>query len=90
MCKVYVKSDQCNLQNVRISFFEYKITRVSKVLGVNGQMKELNESLRTEKSSRTDLEMYVAVLNTQKTVLQEETDKLRDELQEGLLYGPYI
>ena len=47
------------------------------------QMKELNESLRTEKSSRTDLEMYVAVLNTQKTVLQDDTDKLRAELQEG-------
>ena len=47
-------------------------------------MKELNESLRTEKSSRTDLEMYVAVLNTQKTVLQEETDKLRSELKEGM------
>ena len=46
-------------------------------------MKELNQHLETEKSSRTDLEMYVAVLNTQKSVLQEEVDKLRSELQQG-------
>ncbi|ELT92381.1 hypothetical protein CAPTEDRAFT_102490 [Capitella teleta] len=46
------------------------------------KMRELNDSLKTEKSSRTDLEMYVAVLNTQKTVLQDDTDKLRMELQE--------
>ncbi len=46
-------------------------------------MKELNQSLETEKSSRTDLEMYVAVLNTQKHSLQEESDKLRAQLTEG-------
>ncbi|KAK2172041.1 hypothetical protein NP493_998g00053 [Ridgeia piscesae] len=46
------------------------------------KMKELNQHLETEKSSRTDLEMYVAVLNTQKSVLQEEVDKLRSELQQ--------
>ena len=46
-------------------------------------MKELNQHLETEKSSRTDLEMYVAVLNTQKSVLQDEVDKLRLELQQG-------
>ena len=29
-------------------------------------MKELSQYLEAERSSRTDLEMYVAVLNTQK------------------------
>ena len=47
------------------------------------QVKELNHHLETEKASRTDLEMYVAVLNTQKTVLQEDADKLRDQMQES-------
>ena len=49
-------------------------------------MKELNHSLETEKASRTDLEMYVAVLNTQKTVLQEDSEKLRAELHEGMVF----
>lgn len=31
-----------------------------------------------------DLEMYVAVLTTQKNVLQEDTDKVRKELHEGM------
>uniref|UniRef100_A0A8D0GU51 Rab GTPase-binding effector protein 1 n=1 Tax=Sphenodon punctatus TaxID=8508 RepID=A0A8D0GU51_SPHPU len=43
---------------------------------------ELNHYLEAEKSSRTDLEMYVAVLNTQKSVLQEDAEKLRKELHE--------
>ncbi|MEE6469918.1 hypothetical protein FKM82_008813 [Ascaphus truei] len=43
---------------------------------------ELNHYLETEKSCRTDLEMYVAVLNTQKSVLQEDAEKLRKELHE--------
>lgn len=45
--------------------------------------KELSEAQKyfeSEKSARTDLEMYVAVLNTQKTVLQEDSDKLKTEL----------
>ncbi|XP_056412341.1 rab GTPase-binding effector protein 1 [Hyla sarda] len=46
------------------------------------KMKELNHYLETEKSCRTDLEMYVAVLNTQKSVLQEDAEKLRKELHE--------
>ena len=46
-------------------------------------MKELNHVLEAEKSCRTDLEMYVAVLNTQKSVLQEDAEKLRKELHEG-------
>ena len=46
-------------------------------------MKELQESLQREKSSRTDLEMYVAVLNTQKKVLHDDVDKLRLQLNDG-------
>lgn len=46
------------------------------------KVKELNHYLEAEKSSRTDLEMYVAVLNTQKSVLQEDAEKLRKELHE--------
>lgn len=46
-------------------------------------MKELNHVLEAEKSCRTDLEMYVAVLNTQKSVLQEDAEKLRKELHDG-------
>ncbi|XP_077338520.1 rab GTPase-binding effector protein 1 isoform X1 [Lithobates pipiens] len=44
--------------------------------------KEINHYLEAEKSCRTDLEMYVAVLNTQKSVLQEDAEKLRKELHE--------
>lgn len=44
------------------------------------KVKELNQYLEAERSSRTDLEMYVAVLNTQKGVLQEDSEKLRKEL----------
>lgn len=47
-------------------------------------MKELNHVLEAEKSCRTDLEMYVAVLNTQKSVLQEDAEKLRKELHDGI------
>lgn len=39
--------------------------------------------LKAEKASRTDLEMFVAVLSTQKNVLQDESDKTRVELKEG-------
>uniref|UniRef100_A0A671Q776 Rab GTPase-binding effector protein 1 n=1 Tax=Sinocyclocheilus anshuiensis TaxID=1608454 RepID=A0A671Q776_9TELE len=46
------------------------------------KVKELNHVLKAEKSCRTDLEMYVAVLNTQKSVLQEDAEKLRKELHE--------
>uniref|UniRef100_A0A8C9FUK8 Rab GTPase-binding effector protein 1 n=1 Tax=Pavo cristatus TaxID=9049 RepID=A0A8C9FUK8_PAVCR len=49
------------------------------------KVKELNHYLEAEKSCRTDLEMYVAVLNTQKSVLQEDAEKLRKELHEGCL-----
>uniref|UniRef100_A0A8C2S7U7 Rab GTPase-binding effector protein 1 n=1 Tax=Capra hircus TaxID=9925 RepID=A0A8C2S7U7_CAPHI len=39
------------------------------------KVKELNHYLEAEKSCRTDLEMYVAVLNTQKSVLQEDQER---------------
>ncbi|XP_043574778.1 rab GTPase-binding effector protein 1 isoform X2 [Chiloscyllium plagiosum] len=59
-------------------------TRGEKVLLISAfkKVKELNHYLETEKSCRTDLEMYVAVLNTQKSVLQEDAEKLRKELHE--------
>ncbi|TFK12828.1 interphotoreceptor matrix proteoglycan 1 [Platysternon megacephalum] len=50
--------------------------------GATRKVKELNHYLEAEKSCRTDLEMYVAVLNTQKSVLQEDAEKLRKELHE--------
>lgn len=53
------------------------------------QMKELNHVLEAEKSCRTDLEMYVAVLNTQKSVLQEDAEKLRKELHDGASFVVY-
>lgn len=54
------------------------------------QVKELNHVLEAEKSCRTDLEMYVAVLNTQKSVLQEDAEKLRKELHDGTIFSFYI
>jgi len=47
---------------------------------LNEELKEAHKYFESEKSARTDLEMYVAVLNTQKTVLQEDSDKLKREL----------
>ncbi|XP_066921151.1 rab GTPase-binding effector protein 1-like [Clytia hemisphaerica] len=44
------------------------------------EMQEMKKVVDSERSARTDLEMYVAVLNTQKGVLQEDTDKLKREL----------
>lgn len=46
------------------------------------RIKELLHYLRTEKSSRKDLEMFVAVLTTQKNVFAEDADKLRVELED--------
>ncbi|XP_060079265.1 rab GTPase-binding effector protein 1-like [Ylistrum balloti] len=46
------------------------------------RIKELLHYLRTEKSSRKDLEMFVAVLTTQKNVFAEDADKLRLELED--------
>ncbi|XP_022242790.1 rab GTPase-binding effector protein 1-like isoform X2 [Limulus polyphemus] len=53
------------------------------VLGqLDEKLTSLNKGLQAEKSSRSDLEMYVAVLNTQKEVMQEDMDHVRKELQE--------
>ena len=46
-------------------------------------MRELSHVLEAEKSSRSDLELYVAVLGKQKTVMQDEGDKLHKELKDG-------
>ncbi|XP_025090931.1 rab GTPase-binding effector protein 1-like isoform X1 [Pomacea canaliculata] len=43
---------------------------------------KLMKYLKAEKAARIDLEMYVAVLTTQKNVLQEDTEKVRKELHE--------
>lgn len=47
------------------------------------QVEKLLKIVKAEKAARMDLEMYVAVLTTQKNVLQEDTDKVRKELHEG-------
>lgn len=39
--------------------------------------------MKAEKASRKDLEMYVAVLSTQKKVYEEEADKLKKDLDDG-------
>lgn len=46
------------------------------------RIQELLSYLRVEKSSRKDLEMYVAVLTTQKNVLEEECEKYKKDLEE--------
>lgn len=80
--------------NINVIFFKThpELTIIPKVETVGSfhlielrllQVKELNHYLEAEKSCRTDLEMYVAVLNTQKSVLQEDAEKLRKELHEG-------
>ncbi|CAN7940349.1 unnamed protein product [Ixodes hexagonus] len=55
----------------------------AEVLGhLDDKLTSLCQGLQAEKASRSDLEMYVAVLNTQKTVIQEDMDRLRKELSE--------
>lgn len=65
---------------IQYSFNAYQI----QIASISLQVKELNHVLEAEKSCRTDLEMYVAVLNTQKSVLQEDAEKLRKELHDGI------
>lgn len=48
------------------------------------QIQELQVELKNEKHARRDLEMYVAVLNEQKVVFQNDIEKLRHELREAL------
>ncbi|KAG1693767.1 Rab GTPase-binding effector protein 1 [Nymphon striatum] len=46
------------------------------------KVNNLSLDLEAEKSSRSDLEMYVGVLNAQKNVLQSENEKIQHELKE--------
>ncbi|CAG5123473.1 unnamed protein product, partial [Candidula unifasciata] len=52
------------------------------VTDMNEKVERLFSYLKSEKAARKDLEMYVAVLSTQKSVLQEEADKVNGELQD--------
>jgi hypothetical protein len=71
---------ECILLGVHFTCFQvYFLTFLMSRL----QLKEMHTYLQAEKSSRSDLEMYVAVLNTQRNVLQDETEKFRKELHEG-------
>nr|KAI8753100.1 rab GTPase-binding effector protein 1 isoform X2 [Biomphalaria glabrata] len=51
------------------------------ITDLNEKVEKLFSYLKAEKAARTDLEMYVAVLSTQKTVLQDEADKISAELK---------
>ncbi|XP_052246058.1 rab GTPase-binding effector protein 1-like isoform X2 [Dreissena polymorpha] len=52
------------------------------VIDPEEKIEKLIKYLKAEKASRTDLEMFVAVINTQKATMQDENDKLRNELNE--------
>ena len=47
------------------------------------QVDSLMKIIKSEKAARADLEMFVAVLTTQRNVLQDEADKVKQELLEG-------
>lgn len=46
------------------------------------QLKGVSSTLEAEKASRADLELYTAILNTQKTALTDDVDRLRTQLTE--------
>jgi len=46
------------------------------------QLRETLCGLEAEKSSRADLEMYVALVNTQKTLFQEDLEKAKTQMRE--------
>ncbi|CAL1528515.1 unnamed protein product [Lymnaea stagnalis] len=46
------------------------------------KVEKLYSILKAEKAARTDLEMYVAVLSTQKCVLQDDADRVSAQLKE--------
>ncbi|CAL4060506.1 unnamed protein product, partial [Meganyctiphanes norvegica] len=46
------------------------------------KLKGMSTTLEAEKASRADLELYTAILNTQKTALTEDVDRLRNSLAE--------
>ncbi|BFZ04743.1 hypothetical protein BsWGS_07781 [Bradybaena similaris] len=52
------------------------------ITDLHEKVEKLLGYLKAEKAARTDLEMYVQVLSTQKSVLQDEADALNTELQE--------
>ncbi|RUS84817.1 hypothetical protein EGW08_007432 [Elysia chlorotica] len=52
------------------------------ITDLNEKVEKLFLYLKAEKAARTDLEMYVAVLSTQKGVVQEDADRVSEELQE--------
>lgn len=76
------KIKEAESKNHEINFQNEESLSKEKFDEMQEKIKELNQYLDAERSSRTDLEMYVAVLNTQKGVLQEDTDKLRKELHD--------
>ncbi|KAB7494077.1 Rab GTPase-binding effector protein 1 [Armadillidium nasatum] len=46
------------------------------------KLKGMKMTLEVEKASRADLELYTAILNTQKTALTDTIDRLREQLAE--------
>ncbi|XP_076364321.1 rab GTPase-binding effector protein 1-like isoform X2 [Tachypleus tridentatus] len=52
---------------------------------LDDKLTSLSQGLQAEKASRTDLEMYVAVLNTQKAVMQEDVERVKQESKDILL-----
>ena len=47
-----------------------------------GLLQGVLNTLEVEKASRADLELYTAILNTQKTALSDNVDRLREQLAE--------
>eukprot|EP00118_Oscarella_pearsei_P000724 m.5653 g.5653 ORF g.5653 m.5653 type:complete len:939 (+) comp13730_c0_seq1:165-2981(+) len=45
------------------------------------KVRDLEHYLQAEKSARTDLETFVAVLNEQKVILQEEVENLKEDIR---------
>ena len=44
---------------------------------LDNKLKGVEDTLQAEKSSRADLELYTAILKTQKTALSDELDRIR-------------
>ncbi|KAK8376557.1 hypothetical protein O3P69_009875 [Scylla paramamosain] len=49
---------------------------------LDDKLKGMCSTLEAEKASRADLELYTAILNTQKTALTDEVDRLRSQMTE--------
>ncbi|XP_037803987.1 rab GTPase-binding effector protein 1-like [Penaeus monodon] len=52
------------------------------VTQLDEKLKGMSNTLEAEKASRADLELYTAILNTQKTALNDDVDRLRTQLTE--------